>query len=111
MTGVESMITIGTSPDDWTMYRDLAAANPAFVYYTIGIHPCSVDAQWPAAMEDVANSPKMAIRRFRIPIPARVHMAEGVPARIYSDRRGLTGGIVERYAGPWRSSGGWKSAA
>ena len=63
--------------------------------------------QWPAAMEDVANSPKMAIRRFRIPIPARVHMAEGVPARIYSDRRGLTGGIVERYAGPWRSSGGW----
>jgi protein ImuB len=63
--------------------------------------------QWPAAMEDVANSPKMAIRRFRIPIPARVQMAEGVPARIYSDRRGLTGGIVERYAGPWRSSGGW----
>ena len=63
--------------------------------------------QWPSAMEDVANSPKMAIRRFRIPIPARVHMAEGVPARIYSERRGLTGGIVERYAGPWRSSGGW----
>jgi len=64
-------------------------------------------AQWPPAMEDVANAPKMAIRRFRIPIPARVHMAEGVPARIYSERRGLTGGIVERYAGPWRSSGGW----
>jgi hypothetical protein len=36
-----------------------------------------------------------------------VHLAEGVPARIYSERRGLTGGIVERYAGPWRSSGGW----
>ena len=62
---------------------------------------------WPAAMEDVANSPKIAIRRFRFPIPARVHVDNGVPARIYSDRRGLSGGIVERYAGPWRSSGGW----
>jgi len=62
---------------------------------------------WPAAMEDVANSPKIAIRRFRFPIPARVHVDDGVPARIYSDRRGLSGGIVERYAGPWRSSGGW----
>ena len=24
-----------------------------------------------------------------------------------SDRRGLNGGKVEAYAGPWRSSGGW----
>jgi protein ImuB len=64
-------------------------------------------SQWPAAMDDVANAPKMAIRRFRIPIPARVHVHEGVPVRINSDRRGLSGGVVDRYAGPWRSSGGW----
>jgi protein ImuB len=67
---------------------------------------CGVSA-WPVAMEDVANSPKIAIRRFRFPVPARVHVDEGVPVRIYSDRRGLSGGLVERYAGPWRSSGGW----
>jgi len=24
-----------------------------------------------------------------------------------SDRRGLSGGRVETYAGPWRTSGGW----
>jgi protein ImuB len=64
-------------------------------------------SQWPAAMDDIANAPKMAIRRFRIPIPARVHVHEGVPVRINSDRRGLSGGVVDRYAGPWRSSGGW----
>jgi len=27
--------------------------------------------------------------------------------RVIVDRRGLSGGKVEQYAGPWRTSGGW----
>jgi len=48
--GLEAMITIGTSPEDWALYRDLAKAEAPSIHYTVGIHPCSVDAQWPAAM-------------------------------------------------------------
>jgi protein ImuB len=34
----------------------------------------------------------------------------GRPARITTDRRGLTGGPVEAAAGPWRTSGAWWTA-
>ena len=51
--------------------------------------------------------PSVAIRRFRFPVPARVHLHDGVPVHINSDRRGVSGGVVDTYAGPWRSSGGW----
>ncbi len=46
--GVATLITIGTSTDDWTLYRDLAAAHPAQIAFTAGLHPCSVDAGWAA---------------------------------------------------------------
>jgi protein ImuB len=66
----------------------------------------------PSAIADRIPSPKsriprVAIRRFRFPVPVRVRVDRGVPVRVISDRRGLTGGKVEAYAGPWRSSGGW----
>ncbi len=51
--------------------------------------------------------PVVALRRFRFPVPARVRVDRGVPVRVISDRRGWSGGHVETYAGPWRSSGGW----
>jgi hypothetical protein len=51
--------------------------------------------------------PRLAIRRFRFPIPARVRVDRGIPVRVMSDRRGLSGGRVDTYAGPWRTSGGW----
>ena len=44
--GVTAMVTIGTDADDWTLYRNLAAAHPGFVHYTAGLHPCSVDERW-----------------------------------------------------------------
>ena len=47
--GVEAMITIGTSPDDWTLYRDLAREHAGFVRYSAGIHPCSVEVGWAEA--------------------------------------------------------------
>jgi protein ImuB len=49
----------------------------------------------------------VALRRFRLPVPARVRVEQGRPARVTTDRRGLGGGRVERCAGPWRTSGDW----
>jgi TatD DNase family protein len=51
--GLDAMITIGTGPDDWTLYRDLAVQHPGFVRYSVGLHPCSVDAAWPAAVAGI----------------------------------------------------------
>lgn len=44
--GVRRFITIGTSMDDWALYRDLARKHPGVVYWTAGLHPCHVDAGW-----------------------------------------------------------------
>ncbi len=44
---VEAMVTIGTSTDDWDLYRGLAQQHPGFVHYAAGLHPCSVDERWP----------------------------------------------------------------
>ena len=52
-------------------------------------------------------SARVALRRFRIPIPARVRVDADVPTHVRMDRRGLSGGRVDACAGPWRSSGGW----
>lgn len=51
--GLEAMITIGTSPDDWALYRDLAKEHAGFVRYTVGLHPCAVEAGWEAAQAKV----------------------------------------------------------
>jgi hypothetical protein len=63
----------------------------------------------PASSPYDAPSPQMALRRFRIPVPARVRVERGAPVRVVSDRQGLGGGTVETCAGPWRTSGGWWS--
>jgi protein ImuB len=49
----------------------------------------------------------MVLRRFRPPVAIRVTVERGRPARVAIDRRGMSGGAVQRAAGPWRSSGGW----
>lgn len=53
--GVGAMITIGTGPDDWALYRDLAGAHRAdgFVRHTVGLHPCSVEAGWEEAVAGI----------------------------------------------------------
>jgi protein ImuB len=50
-----------------------------------------------------------ALRRFRIPIPARVVVQEGRPVRVQTDRHGFTSGAIVQAAGPWRTSGNWWS--
>jgi TatD DNase family protein len=51
--GLEAMITIGTSPDDWELYRKIARENAGFVRYSVGVHPCSVDELWPDAVAQI----------------------------------------------------------
>jgi hypothetical protein len=58
-----------------------------------------------------SGSPASILRRFRLPIPARVTVEQGRPVRVTTDRRGFGGGRVERCEGPWRSSGDWWSAS
>jgi protein ImuB len=59
--------------------------------------------RWPVGV----NSVSVALRRFRIPVPARVRMEQGRPIRVITDRRGLAGGSVVHCAGPWRTAGNW----
>lgn len=51
--GVDALITIGTSPEDWALYRGIAGENPGRVHYTAGLHPCSVDEGWEGAVEKI----------------------------------------------------------
>jgi TatD DNase family protein len=51
--GLEALITIGTSPDDWELYRKLARDERGFIHYTVGLHPCSVDEQWSEAVAQI----------------------------------------------------------
>ncbi|PTY07568.1 TatD family deoxyribonuclease [Opitutaceae bacterium EW11] len=50
---VAAMVTIGTSPDDWGLYREIAHQNPGLVHYAVGLHPCSVDERWVGAVAQV----------------------------------------------------------
>jgi len=47
------------------------------------------------------------LRRFRLPVAARVSLVDGRPAHVATDRIGIKGGAVAQWAGPWRSSGWW----
>jgi protein ImuB len=51
--------------------------------------------------------PRVALRRFRVPVPARVTVHAGRPVRVTTGQRGLDGGAVATAVGPWRTSGEW----
>jgi protein ImuB len=53
------------------------------------------------------KEPRIAFRRFRLPITARVALEHGVPVRVDPAAQGLAGGRVLACAGPWRTSGRW----
>lgn len=79
--GVTRVITIGTCPDDWSLYAGLAAAHPGRVDYTVGLHPCDIEenipwesqiAQLPAYFERSTGSRAVALGeigldRFHLP--------------------------------------------
>ena len=74
-----------------------------------------------------AQCPRIALRRFRIPVPARVRMEHDKPQHVAIDRAAAhlgsritdpigsriavpgsqLGGCVQACAGPWRTSGHW----
>jgi protein ImuB len=53
------------------------------------------------------REPRVALCRFRVPVPARVMVHAGRPVRVTTGRRGLDGGAVASAAGPWRTTGDW----
>ncbi|MGB0370350.1 MAG: TatD family hydrolase [Opitutales bacterium] len=65
---VKRLITVGTDASDWGLYRDLAKAYPDMIAYTVGIHPCSVDAKW--------REQAQAVSSFFIPPVAPVALGE-----------------------------------
>jgi protein ImuB len=65
----------------------------------------------PGTSESRTPSPESrvmaALRRFRRPLPIRVHVTQGKPSSVSIMQRGSNGGAVDSCAGPWRTSGGW----
>jgi protein ImuB len=55
------------------------------------------------------SNPRTIVRRFRLPVAARVDVERGTPVRVDPSGRDLPGGRVVACAGPWRSSGLWWS--
>lgn len=53
--GVATMVTIGTGPDDWSLYHEIAKNHPAEVKFTVGLHPCAVDAGWEEAVTGIEH--------------------------------------------------------
>jgi len=53
--GVDWMIAIGTAPDDWDLNRELAKGNRECIRHAVGMHPCSVDESWEAAVAGIAR--------------------------------------------------------
>ena len=67
----------------------------------------NLGASVPRCVVNAATKPVVALRRFRVPIPARVRVEDGRPVRVWIDRRGFSSGRIEVAAGPWRTSGEW----
>lgn len=47
---VDRIITIGTEPEDWALYASLVPSLGGVVSFTVGLHPCSVEAGWENAV-------------------------------------------------------------
>src|SRR5690625_5168105 len=50
-SGVGRLVTVGTGLSDWGLYRRLAAEHPGVVFYTAGIHPSGMRADWEREFE------------------------------------------------------------
>lgn len=53
--GVRRFINVGTSPEDWVPSRELHAAYTGRIDYTVGLHPCYVDAEWEDAIQQIST--------------------------------------------------------
>lgn len=53
--GVRRFISVGTSPSDWVTYREMHAAHPGVIDYTVGLHPCYVDEDWNTSVSQLST--------------------------------------------------------
>lgn len=53
--GVTRYIAVGTSEKDWVSYREMQMAHPGKINYTVGLHPCYVDAEWYHAVSQIST--------------------------------------------------------
>ena len=44
--GVDRMIPVGTSYEDWSLYAQLNQEHRGLIDYTVGLHPCHVEEDW-----------------------------------------------------------------
>ena len=79
------------------------AMRPFRVRKALGAGPSALDRN---PEPDTCPRPPV-LRRFRLPIAARVTLDRGMPVRVVPSARGLAAGVVVGRAGPWRSSGAW----
>lgn len=53
--GIQRLITVGTSPEDWVPYREMHTNYTGRIDYTIGLHPCYVDAGWAETTNQIST--------------------------------------------------------
>ena len=54
-----------------------------------------------------AAGPRIVVRRFRLPIAARVEVERGGPVRLIASSSAIPASRIVNRAGPWHSSGRW----
>jgi TatD DNase family protein len=54
-SGVTQLVSVGTSLEDWSVYRQLSQQHPGEVFYSAGLHPCHVEADWEQHVEQLAG--------------------------------------------------------
>ncbi|HEX5068669.1 MAG TPA: hypothetical protein VFV78_00530 [Vicinamibacterales bacterium] len=60
-------------------------------------------------VRDRTGVPCAVVRRFRLPIAARVEVERGGPVRVIASSSAIPASDIVNRAGPWRSSGRWWS--
>ncbi len=53
--GVDRFIAVGTSPKDWVPYREMHTNYADRIHYTVGLHPCYVDADWEVTTSQIST--------------------------------------------------------
>lgn len=55
VVGVGRCIAVGTSAEDWPLYRKLAGQYPGQIDWTVGLHPCHVELGWEDQVAAIAS--------------------------------------------------------
>lgn len=53
--GVVHALNVGTGTKDWRLYAEAAASHPDFYSYSVGLHPCHVEAGWESELETMLS--------------------------------------------------------